>query len=123
MTVEKFTDILAWQKAHELVLIIYKAVKYLPDFEKYNLISQMTRAAVSIPSNITEGFNKATIVDSLKFYNIAQASLEELKYQTLLCKDLNYFSQKQYDYLLKREEEVGKILRGWTKSQIKNQKA
>lgn len=100
MKIESFRDILAWQKSHQLVLIVYKSIKYLPEHEKYNLVSQMTRATVPIPSNITEGFSRIGLFDSLKFYNIAEASLEELKYQTLLCKDLKYFNQQQYQYLL-----------------------
>jgi len=120
MQIKNFTQILAWQKAHELTLMVYRAVKYLSDSEKYNLLSQMTRAAVSIPSNIAEGFAKLGLADSLKFYNISQASLEELKYQTLLCKDLNYFTTKQYNYLFNLEEEVGRTLRGWINSQKGN---
>ena len=96
MAVKKFNEILAWSKAHQLVLVIYKAIKYLPDLEKYNLVSQMTRAAVSIPSNIAEGYTRSGSLDSLKFYNIARGSLEELKYQTLLCRDLGYFDEKQF---------------------------
>ena len=120
MAVKKFNEILAWSKAHQLVLVIYKAIKYLPDLEKYNLVSQMTRAAVSIPSNIAEGYTRSGSLDSLKFYNIARGSLEELKYPTLLCRDLGYFDKTQYSYLLNLEEEVGRILAGWINSQIKN---
>ena len=80
----------------------------------------MTRAAVSIPSNIAEGYTRSGSLDSLKFYNIARGSLEELKYQTLLCRDLGYFDKTQYSYLLNLEEEVGRILAGWINSQIKN---
>jgi len=123
MKIINFKQILAWQKAHYLALIVYRATSYLPDKERYNLVSQMTRAAVSIASNIVEGFARETLADSLRFYNIAQGSLEELKYQTLLCKDLGYFTQKQYSYLLDLEEETGKILYGWIKSQIKNKES
>ena len=122
MPVTNFTQILAWQKAHQLVLIIYKAMKYLPDFERYNLTSQMIRAAVSVPSNIVEGFTRKGLSDSLRFYNIAQASLEELKYQVLLCRDLAYFDQQQHKYLLNVAEEAGRTLYGWAASQIRNTK-
>ena len=122
MSVKNYTEILAWQKAHELVLMIYKAIKYLPDIEKFNLISQMVRAAVSVAANIVEGFNRTGLQDSLRFYNTSHASLEELKYHIYLCKDLNYFNQKQYDYLLNLTEEASKTLHGWVQSQIKNKK-
>ncbi|MFH1457177.1 MAG: four helix bundle protein [Patescibacteria group bacterium] len=122
MQIKSFKEILAWKKSHQLVLIIYKSIKYLPETEKYNLVSQMTRAAVSIPSNIAEGFARKGSSDSIKFYNIAQGSLEELKYQTLLCYDLKYFNKNQYNYLINLEDEVGKTLWGWIKSQISNKK-
>jgi len=122
MEINSFKQILAWQKAHQLVLLTYKAIKYLPECEKYNLVSQMIRATVSVAANIVEGFARLGSSDSLRFYNISEASLEELKYHTLLCLNLEYFTQKQYDYLFSLEEEVGKILKGWIKSQIKNKR-
>lgn len=112
MIIKNYTQIFAWQKAHQLTLTVYKAIKYLPDKEKFNLVNQIIRAASSVPCNIVEGFTRSGSYDSLRFYNIAEASLEELKYQTLLCKDLKYFNQQQYQYLLNLEEEVGKILKG-----------
>ncbi|NMB48621.1 four helix bundle protein [Candidatus Kuenenbacteria bacterium] len=122
MEINNFKQILAWQKAHQLTLIVYKAVGHLPDYEKYNLISQMIRAAVSVGANIVEGFARLGLSDSLRFYNIAEASLEELKYHTLLCFDRGYFNQQQYQYLSVLEDEVGRVLKGWIKSQIKNKK-
>src|SRR5688572_19103879 len=97
MLIKKFTEIIAWGKAHQFVLQIYKATKKLPDSEKFNLISQIRRAVVSIPANIAEGFRRKGKKDSLHFYNISQGSLEEIKYYLLLCRDLQYFSQEEYD--------------------------
>ncbi len=106
----------------QLVLVVYKAIKYLPEDEKYNLISQITRAAVSVAANIVEGFHRLGSSDSLRFYNIAQVSLEELRYHIFLCKELEYFNQKQYNYLENLIEETGKTLYGWLKSQTLNSK-
>ena len=83
-TIKKFTEIIAWQKAHELALFIYLITNKFPRSEEFGLSSQMRRAAVSVPSNIVEGFKRKSVKDGVNFYNIAEGSLEELKYQVLL---------------------------------------
>jgi four helix bundle protein len=102
-----FKDLIVWQKAHELVIEIYTMTKIFPHEEKFGLVSQMRRAAVSIPANIAEGFVKRSIRDKSNFYNIAQGSLEELKYYLILSQDLGY---AQNENLLLKANEVGKLL-------------
>ena len=102
-------DLIVWQKAHHLVLEIYRITKEYPQEEKFALVSQMRRAAVSIPANIAEGFRKRGIKDKLNFYNIAQGSLDELG-----SKDLGYVQDNEY--LLERINEAGKLLSGLIKS-------
>ena len=75
-----FQDLVVWQKAHQLVLLAYKITKDYPAEERFGLTSQIRRSAVSIAANIAEGFIKKGKKDKLNFYNIAQGSLEELKY-------------------------------------------
>jgi len=87
---ESFRDLEVWQKAHRFVLGIYRLTKAFPDEERYGLISQMRRAAVSVPANIAEGFKRRGWGDKARFYNIAEASLEEVKYYLILAKDLGY---------------------------------
>ena len=77
---KSFKDLVVWQKAHKFVLDIYKITKCFPKEEMYGLTSQMWRASVSIPANIAEGFKKKGKADKLRFYNIAQGSIEEMKY-------------------------------------------
>ncbi len=101
-------------KAHQLVLEIYKATKKFPDDERYGLISQMRRAAVSIPANIAEGFRKRGKKDKVNFYNIAQGSLDELNYYIILSKDLGLIINK--DFLLTKVEEVARMLAGLIRS-------
>ena len=79
-----------WQKAHGLVLEIYKITKTFPGDERFGLISQMRRASVSIAANIAEGFKKRGTKDKMNFYNISQGSSEELRYYFILAKDLGY---------------------------------
>ncbi len=106
----KFTDLIVWQEAHKLVLAVYAITKDYPDEEKYGLVSQMRRAAVSIPANIVEGFKRHGLRDKTRFYNIAEGSLEELKYFLILSKDLNYIPSN--DAEITQSETVGRLLHG-----------
>ena len=113
-----FHGIVAWQKAHELVLLVYKVTKSFPDYERFGLCSQFQRAAVSIPANIAEGYKKLSRADKLRFYNIAQGSLEECRYYVLLSKDLGYITEGHYNILFNTVEETSKLLNGYCKGVI-----
>lgn len=115
--INTFKDIIAWQKAHGLALEVYKATSTFPRSEEFALSSQMRRAAVSIPSNIAEGFSRKTLKDTSHFYNISEGSLEELKYQLLLARDLLYIKPADYDKLSLLSDEVGKVLCVWKRNQ------
>jgi len=110
----RFEDLEVWKKAHKLVLNIYSITKDYPAEEKFGLISQMRRAAISIPANIAEGFKKRGIKDKANFYNIAQGSLEELRYYLILSKDLGYY--EQVENLFDLTETVGRMLYGLIRS-------
>ena len=77
----------------------------------------MRRCTVSVPSNIAEGFKRKSRADSCHFYNMAEGSLEELKYQMLLSRDLEYTTEDNYNKFIKLAEEVGRTLYGWIKIQ------
>jgi four helix bundle protein len=100
----------AWQEAHKLVLMVYQVTKGFPGDERFGLVSQMRRAAVSVPANIAEGFKRRGIRDKIHFYNISEGSLEELKYFFILSEDLGYVSSK--DDLMSQSETVGRLLYG-----------
>jgi four helix bundle protein len=89
-TARRFEDLEVWQSAHRLVLDIYRVTARFPADEKFCLVSQMRRAAVSVPANIAEGFRRRTRRDKAHFYNMAQGSLEELRYYLILGRDLNF---------------------------------
>jgi S23 ribosomal protein. len=110
-----FKNILAWQKAHEFVIKVYKTTKTFPEWERYGLCSQFQRAAVSIPANIAEGYKRLGTADKLHFMNIAQGSLEECRYYVLLTKDIGYINQHTHDMLNADIEEVSKLLNGYCK--------
>lgn len=90
MLARSFEDVEIWRKAHAFVLEIYRFTESFPKHELYGLTSQLRRAAVSIPANFAEGFGKATKPDKLRFYSIAQGSLEECRYYLILAMDLDY---------------------------------
>ena len=90
MASRSFEDVEVWQRAHRWVLEIYRYSESFPKHEMFGLSSQLRRAAVSIPANFAEGFKKAGIADKLRFYNIAQGSMEECRYYLILANDLGY---------------------------------
>jgi four helix bundle protein len=81
---QSFRDPIVWQKAHEFVLRTYEPTKHFPRDEKFCLIPQFRRAAISIPENIAEGFKKRGIADKNRFFNTSQGSLEECRYYLIL---------------------------------------
>ena len=111
-----FRDIIAWQKAYEFVLLVYKATKKFPDFEKHGLSSQFQRAAVSIVANIAEGSKKLSKADKLRMMNIAQGSLEECRCYILLSKDLKYISEDEFNELTYSIEGASYYLNAYCKA-------
>ena len=99
-----------WKKSHALVLEIYKTTRKFPSEEKYNLISQLNRAALSIPANIAEGCGRATQKDFVRFLDISAGSAFELEYLILVSKDLNFLNIEDSDNLMKEIEEIKKML-------------
>ena len=108
-----FKNIKVWQKAHNLVLEIYRITKEFPSSERYGLTSQLRRSASSIATNIVEGYKRKSDKEFAYFLNIANSSLEETKYHLLLACDLKYLPESKYDQLLLLAEEVGKMLFGF----------
>ena len=110
MSIESFEQLEVWKEAHQLVLKVYQNVQKLPGDEKFGLISQMRRASVSVPANIAEGFKRRGRADKVHFYNMAQASLEELRYYCILCRDLGF--KLEFDEMLERASQVARMLQG-----------
>ena len=119
MSLQSFRDLQVWQGAHQLVLAVYGETKAFPKEETYGLISQMRRAAVSVPANIAEGFKRRGMGEKTRFYNIAEASLEELKYFVILSTDLGYITNGQP--MLDDAETVSRMLHGLIQSTNRRQ--
>jgi four helix bundle protein len=114
MAISTFEQLEVWQVAHHLVLQVYCLTDGLPPSQRFGLVSQMQRAAVSVPANIAEGFKRHSAAEKIRFYNIAQGSLEELRYFFILCRDLGY--KIQFDSLSNDAQRVGRMLNGLIKS-------
>ena len=112
-----FKDIIAWQKGYRLTLLIYKYTAHFPQCEEFGLRSEMRRASVSYISNIAEGFKKRSKKESLHYYNRSQCSLEEIKCQSMVSHDLNYFSINEFNEIDSLSDECGKLLNGWMRPQ------
>lgn len=106
----KFEDLIVWQKAHQFVLNIYNKTQFFPKEELFGLTSQFRRATVSIPANIAEGYGKKGTNDKLRFYNIAEGSINECRYYILLSKDLGYMNNAESDQLYEDLTVIQKLL-------------
>lgn len=113
--IKTFTDLKVWQKAHALVLEIYKITKEFPKEEIFALSSQMKRCSVSITSNIAEGFGRQGYKEKIQFYYLAQGSLTELKNQLLIAKDIGYLENDAFNKIAEETNEVHKLLQGFIK--------
>jgi len=111
---KSFKELIVWQKAHQFVLLTYKVSETFPKAEIYGLTSQFRRASVSIAANISEGYKKKGVKDKLRFFNIAQGSLEECRYYIILSRDLKYIDNDKE--LIGLIEEVSKLLNAYCRS-------
>ena len=114
--VQSFTDLNAWQEAHRLLLLTYRYTKLFPKDEQFILVSQMRRCALSISSNIAEGFGRKTAKDKLRFYTIAQGSTTELQNQLLASRDLAYLSSEDFAIVAAQTVTVRKLIHGLMRS-------
>jgi len=109
-------DLLVWQRALELVTMVYKATSNFPREEVYTLTSQVRRAAISIPSNIAEGSARSTNKSFLYFLDIANGSIRELETQLIIAVNLEYLKQDEFDELNELLNEIGRMLSGLKRS-------
>ena len=110
---QSFKEVVAWQKAHEFVLLAYQVCAIFPKYELFGLCSQFRRAAVSIPANIAEGYRRTGLNDKRHFLNISQSSLEEYRYYILLAHDLHYIDENTTLTLNTSIEEASKLLNAY----------
>ena len=112
MKVKSYQELIAWQKAMDLVEDVYRASKSFPKEETYALTSQIRRAAVSVPSNIAEGQGRRTTSDFLRHLSIACGSLCEVETQILIAVRLRYLTERNVERVLLGAGEVGRLVNG-----------
>lgn len=108
--IKSYRDLLVWQKAIDLVVEAYRATAQFPKTETYGLISQIRRAASSIPANIAEGYGRGSRRDYAQFLFIAQGSLKELETHLIVAEKLSYLTRSQREHLLSQTDELGRML-------------
>ena len=108
--VSSYKDLLVWQRGMDLVVTVYQMTARLPASEQFGLISQMRRSAVSVPSNIAEGYGRQATGEYRHHLSIGRGSLLELETQLLLCQRLKYLPEPETNSILAEITEIGKML-------------
>jgi len=119
MKLFSFEKLTVWQKSKQLTIVIYRLTKLFPDDERFGLISQMRRCAISIASNIAEGTGRHSNKDKARFTEIAFGSALELLNQIILSYDLDFISETDYETVRKDITEITAMLDALRKSQLK----
>lgn len=115
-SIRSFRDLIAWQKSMTLCKSVYEVTKCLPDSERYGLIAQLRRAAVSVPSNIAEGYTRRRKQDYLRFLDMARGSLAEISTQLTLAVDLQFVTSNETQSCTALVDESNRILFALAKS-------
>jgi four helix bundle protein len=113
--IQNFTDLEAWRVAHQLVIGIYKLTQKYPQNEQFGIVNQMRRAAVSITSNIAEGFSRNSLKEKAQFYAIAKGSLTEVENQLLISRDIRYLSAADFERIEQEVRQSNKLITGLLK--------
>jgi four helix bundle protein len=113
--VQRFTELKVWQRSHELTLEVYRVTASFPSAERYGLISQLRRAAASVPTNIAEGTKRQSNQEYARFLNIAEGSLVETEYLAMLSRDLRFLARDASEALLNEITEIARMLSGLRK--------
>lgn len=110
--VRHYRDLLVWQKAVDWVEAVYAVTRDWPPDERFGLISQVRRAAVSVPSNIAEGCARRGTVEFIRYLSIARGSLAEVETQLIIARKLNYMDEASLASRLESADEISRMLSG-----------
>ena len=111
-TIKSFEELIIWQESREFANNIYKLTKNFPQEELYGLTSQVRRAAISIMSNIAEGFDRRTTKEFISFLIIARASLSEVQNDLYISLDLNYINKESFKNTYNHAQKIAKLING-----------
>ena len=110
--IERFEDLIAWQKARAFVAAVYQPTQKRPFARDFAFCNQITRAVLSVPSNIAEGFERDRLREFHQFLSVAKSSCAEVRSQLYSAFDLGYLTQSELKQLLRQGEEVGRVVGG-----------
>lgn len=113
--IRSFTDLNAWKESHKLVLMVYNVTKAFPKEEVFGLTGQLKRCAVSISSNIAEGFSRQSYKEKVQFYTMALGSTTELQNQILIARDVGFIKIEEFQKIAGQSILVHKITNGLIK--------
>lgn len=116
MAAQNYKDLIAWQKAMDLVVEVYRTTTAFPSEERFGLTNQVRRAAVSVPSNIAEGQGRGPTQDFVRFLCVARGSLQEVETQLILATRLGYLPQERCDRMSDLVVELAKVINGLIRS-------
>jgi len=116
MAIRTFTQLNTWQQGHKFVLLIYEITGKFPNSEKFGLVNQMRRAAVSVTSNIAEGFCRNSRKEKIQFYRTSLGSLTEIQNQLIIAKDLALIKYEDFEKAFEQSVTVSKLINGLIKS-------
>jgi len=111
-----FTDLVVWQKAHNLVLAVYACTKSFPKEEIFSLTDQIRRASISITSNIAEGHGRLSNKEKIRFYITARGSLVEVQNQLIAARDIEYLNEEDFSEIYQKTIETVRLLNGVIRS-------
>jgi len=111
-TIKSFEELIIWQEARKFANNIYNLTKKYPQEEMYSLTSQMRRAAVSVMSNIAEGFDRRTTKEFISFLIIARASVSEVQNDLYISLDLNYINNEDFKIYYNHAQKIAKLING-----------
>jgi len=111
-TIKSFEELIIWQEARKFANNIYNLTKKYPQGEMYSLTSQMRRAAVSVMSNIAEGFDRRTTKEFISFLIIARASVSEVQNDLYISLDLNYINNEDFKIYYNHAQKIAKLING-----------
>jgi len=107
---KNYKDLRVWQNSYQLCLEIYRVTSKYPTQERYNLVSQIRRAALSVPSNIAEGYSRKQLPEYIRFLHIAYGSLAELETQLYLSRDLSFLKEEEFQALHRKVKDLERML-------------
>lgn len=116
---QRFTDLKVWQRSHALALEVYRVSAAFPADERFGLVSQLRRAALSVPSNIAEGSKRAHRKEYARLLNVAEGSAAEVQYLIILSRDLGFVSTERAEALLAEIDEIARMLHALRKTVVR----